>query len=448
MERVEKLEQRIADVELEAEKLVQLSPKDLWTTDLEEFINAYRHEMEEEAQLARDNKKKVRRISMANKTNKKASKRKAANDSDDDADFGMVKAKKKPAIERVENKRNGLFDFFSKQSPPSKPAGKYVLVDSKEQSVSVPAPHDGAADVKEEDAVPAPRGGRAAARKPVRYAVSDDDSDQSGDDMLGDVSAMAKGIGGGDSSRALFRNSISRPNSSGNPPNGHSKTASRGPSKSTVIDLDEDIGVDDTDYVKLVPKDSPQKPAARTAKDVKVSDDDDDEDNEDSLDVLAPSPAKKASKPAPAPKSVAAPKPKKAPAQKATKAASVEPAAPKPVHLSPAAKAYAKKIAGKTAAKPESKPTTGRGRAKKTVISDVSDEDEDPNDLANDLLDDDDDDDGSPAPVKAPAPAPAPAPAGRARRAAPAKKYNYVVSDDSENDDDNESEADFDDDSE
>ena len=444
MERVQKLEQRISDVEEEVEKLVRLSPKDLWNKDLDEFIEAYRNELEEEAQLAKDNKKKVRRISMANKGNKKASKRKAADDTDGDADFGMAKAKKKPAIERVEPKRNGLFDFFSKQSPPSKPPGKYVLVNGREQPMSALGATDGAMDIDEEPAAPAAHGGRAAARKPVKYAVSDDDSDDDGDDMLGDVSAMVKGIGGGDSSRTLFRQSISRPNSSGNPPIGHSKSTSRGASKPTVVDLDENSDVDDTDYAKLVPQGSPEKPAARTAKDVKISDD---EDDEESLEVLAP-PARsnKTSKPAPASKPAAAPKPKKAPAAKATKSASVEPAPPKPVQLSPAAKAYAKKLAGKTDVKPSSSKaaapsTAATAKPKKKVVRDESEDDEDPNDLANDLLDDGDDDvDDSP-----PAKAAAPAPTGRARRAAPPKKYNYVVSDDSE-DDDEESELDIDDD--
>ncbi|KAL9078962.1 MAG: hypothetical protein Q9157_002146 [Trypethelium eluteriae] len=454
MERVQKLEQRISDVEQDMETLVKKSPKDLWNEDLDEFIEAYRHELEEEAQLAKDNKKKVRRISMANKNDKKATKRKAGNASDSDADFGVVKTKKKPSIEHVEPKRNGLMSFLSKQSPPSKPAGKYVLVNGKEEPASAPLAHDGTMDVDEPAVAPAARGGRAATRKPVKYAISDDESDNNGDDLLGDVTSMVKGIGGGDSSRALFRQSISRPSSGGNGSSGLSKTGSRAASKPTIVNLegDSDVDIDDTDYVKLVPQDSPQKPAARAAKDIKVSDDED-EDNEDSLDVLAPPPAaKKPSKPAPASKPAAATaKPKKAPTQKATKAASVEPTAPKPVHLSPAAKAYAKKLASKTDSKATSKSkassasTAAAGRSKKKVIREDSD-DEDPNDLANDLLDDGDSSVKAESP--APAPAPAPAPVGRSRRAAAApKKYNFVVSDESEEEDE-ESEAEFDDDSE
>ncbi|KAI9685554.1 MAG: DNA topoisomerase 2 [Bathelium mastoideum] len=466
MERVEKLEQRIGDVEQDIDKLVRLSPKDIWNTDLDEFIEAYRREMEEEAQLAKDNKKKARRISMANKTGKKATKKRAADDSDADGDFAVVKAKKKTAAERVEPKRNGLFDFFSKQSPPSKPAGKYVLVNGREESSVPPAQTDGTMDIDEEITAPAARGGRAAARKPVKYAVSDDDSDDNGNDLLGDVSSMVKGIGPGDAGRALFRQSISRPNSSDHVPSTHTKVAPRPTAKDNVVDLGGDSDIDDTDYAKLVPKDSPQKPAARAARDIKVSDD---EDNEESLDVLTAPPVKKTSKAAAATKPAAAPKPKKAPAAKATaqkatkKSASVEPESLKPVQLSPAAKAYAKKLAGKTDSKvtvtkasSSAAAANGSGRSKKKVLESDDEEDDDPNDLANDLLDDDDDEDDDmdvapPAKARAPAkaadPAPAPAPAGRARRAAPPKKYNYAVSDEDE-DEDEESEADFDDDSE
>ena len=445
MERVQKLEQRISDVEQEIDKLVKLSPKDLWNIDLDEFIEAYRKEMEEDAQLARDNKKKARRISKGGKANKKTSKKRAADDSEADADFAVVKAKKKATIQQVEPKRNGLFDFFSKQSPPSKPAGKYVLENGREQSRSISIQTDGADDIKmEEDVAPAARGGRAVARKPVKYAVSDDDSDGSGNDMLGDVTSMVKGIGGGDSGRSLFRKSISRPTSSGNAPTAYSKATSRSNGKPSIIEIEEDDdGIDDTDYAKLVPQDSPQKPAARAAKDIKLSEDE--EDNEDSLDVLAPAPApaKKTTKPAPK-KAAPAPKPKKAPAQKATtKAASVEPSQPKPVQLSPAAKAYAKKLVSKPNGKPAARTT------KKVVLEDSDDDvHDDPNDLANDLLDDDDDDDVEIAAPPAKAKVPEPEPAGRSRRAAAVpKKYNFAMSDESE-DEDEESEADFDDDSE
>lgn len=206
-------------------------------------------------------------------------------------------------------------------------------------------------------------GGRAprrAAAKPVKYAAgSDEDSHASsdGEDLLGDVSNMVKGLPKTSTTAApatttttttasakektLFSAShaaASRPSSSSS----GLASAAKAPRQSRVTALDdEDDDVDETDYRSLVPRGSPQKPAARSARDVKVSDDED----EDSLMVSKPKtaarkPIEKATKGKLQPK-----KPKAKPATETTK----------PVTLSPAAKAYAAKQAKLNA--PSSKPS-------------------------------------------------------------------------------------------
>src|SRR5262249_21274644 len=126
---------------------------------------------------------------------------------------------------------------------------------------------------------------------------------------------------------------------------------------------------DETDYTKLIPQGSPQRPAPRTANDTIVHDDDDDEAfgiTMAKVSTKMKSTANGASKPATKPTSKKAAAPKPAPEPK------------KQITLSPAAKAYASKQA-KAVAPP-------KALAKKKKV----DSDEEMNDLANDLLSDED----------------------------------------------------------
>ena len=245
-------------------------------------------------------------------------------------------------------------------------------------------------------AVPSVRGGRAAAQKPKTYAVQEEDEEDENpsDDMLEDVSAMVKGIGGGTAANAassrLFHTTtnVVRPSSS------HvqrSRTVS-----SKTLTADSDVSDDETNWDALA-QNSPQKATHHTV----MSEDDEDFMTE----KLAPKAA--AAKAKPAPKAVAALKPKKAPAP-----------APVPAikTLSPAAKAYAKKQAAVVQAKAGAKPAA----AKKSRKFMDSDEDEDDVEaLANDLLSDEGDDEGGAPVARAAAARPA-------RRAAVAKKYVAV----------------------
>ena len=107
--------------------------------------------------------------------------------------------------------------------------------------------------------------------------MSDSASDESnGDDMLGDVSMMVKGIDSRDNSgsagaRPLFSNTAGRPSSSQGLP--------RSISKKSLIEPpdDESDGIDETDYKSLIPQGSPVRPAPRRAGDTMVLDDDDED---------------------------------------------------------------------------------------------------------------------------------------------------------------------------
>ena len=266
---------------------------------------------------------------------------------------------------------------------------------------------------------PSRGGGRAAARKPVKYtALSDSDSDN-GDDMLGDVSQMVKGIGGtaGDSnndSRQLFsERSRADSNSSG------VKAPTRSPRLPTEFDADE------TDYSKLVPSKSPRRSIQVKSKDTKA-DEDVDMNEDDDDEPVKPAASKGKSTAAAKGKSTTATASKAAPAKArgrpkkdAAAPAPAPKAAPAPKQ-SPAAKAYAAKQAKTT---------------KKKQLADDSDDDIDA--MANDILDSPVGNNKGAAESEEEDEPPTRKPAGRpARRTAAAAKKSYVIDDDDEESED------------
>jgi DNA topoisomerase-2 len=242
--------------------------------------------------------------------------------------------------------------------------------------------------------------GRAAAKKPVKYAADSDE--EMSDDDLGDISKMVKEIPSTAPGRSLLSNSTHRIGAS------HGIKSSQGRKESVEP-------VDDTDWAELA-KGTPAKPIAQATAAANFSDDDDDANMDDDSILLStrkPQPLKTISK--------TATKPTASTTAKAKKLAVA------PVKtLSPAAKAYAAKQSKAAAAtKPAAKAPAPR---KKTAL-DSEDEDED---LANDILSDDDDDETLASPAVSVA--------RPARRAAAAKpKAKYVVNDD---EDEEESEED------
>lgn len=410
---------------------MKLSEKDLWCKDLDAFVQEWENQLKEDAEYEKDIRSKGRRASRkigAGRTTKGRSKK-------EDEDFNPSKSKAATKssllknITKVEQKpHKGFLEMFQAKPKP-KPAPGVALDGADEDEISGMSDDDFAAleavePSRQTSRAPSAqpglsnvRGQRAAAAAPKKWIEEFDEESESDDDkLLGDVGAMVKGIGGGESGRAapgagrvsLF--AMSRPGTS----NGDRPSSSSGlgsglssslpkhtlkKSASRAFDLEDQ---DETNYEMLA---SPHKAAlpSKNTLDSFLSDDD------------LPAPTGKPSAKAGAAKAPVkrAPKPKPAPVPK--RAASSQPKS-KPVALSPAAKAYAAK--------------QSKAQASKHALS--GDED------------DDVDNDNSPAPR--------PAARGRPARAAVAKtrKPIYIDSDDDEDvsavvEDDESEEDDFDD---
>ena len=493
-ERVEKLLKQIGDKEMEIDALIQLSPRDLWTRDLDAFIQEWHDQLEDEAKQARKIANMGRRASAKLRIGAGGpkSKKRKADDSDafSESDFGSKKTKK--AVTKP--KTGGLLSYLDKNnSPPPKSATQALKEGAASNSTAAKPPvddsattKDGASDVvpKEDVKPPAPskkpraattkakkpspvsipsddeddeddvfaaaakeaketkraapaRQARAAAKKVPKYALSDDSDNDNGDDLLGDVSTMVKGIGantdGISNNRPLFSESTSARPGSGHRPSSATSLAAKIPARPAARPI-VDISDDETDYTKLMPQPSPQRPAPRNANDTMLGSDDDDAfgfgvPKATSSKVTTKAIAKSAAKPISKTASKAAAKP--APKPKASASA----VAKKTTQLSPAAKAYAAKLS-------KAKPVGTKSAPKKKAADfdeDMDDDEEDVSALANDILSDEEDETMT-------EPEPAPRAAARPGRRAAAAKPKYQVPSDDESEDDV-SEASFDDDS-
>ncbi|RAH47239.1 DNA topoisomerase 2 [Aspergillus brunneoviolaceus CBS 621.78] len=469
-ERVEKLRKQIGDKEMEVDALIKLSKEDIWRQDLDDFINEWRFQLDDEARRERKVMQMGRRASSKLMTAARGPvgrKRKAALDEDpDDEDFAAPKPKKAAAKKAAP--KGTLHNFLSKS--PTKPAAKPIDDDSdddflevlpkknrggssKPEPVQKEEPVSGDSDieilpkksratskastkVKSEDpessevkeapkrgrkpkskpaddddldddafleiakaqaseaAKPSPKPARAA-RKATKYALSDSDSDN-GDDLLGDVSKMVKGIGG--TAGGSTSNSLELFSEQSGPGSRSGLQTSTKPSKASP-----DFDADETDYSKLVPQGSPRRSLQVKSKEPATLLDDSDEDEPVKPAVTKAKPAAKgkaAASTAAKPAAKTRGRPKK---DATTKTAAAAPT--KQTTLSPAAKAYASKQAKTSAA-----------AKKKQLADDLSDDDIDA--MANDILD-------SPAaPVSRPS-----------RRTATTKKKTYVIDDDDDSDD-------------
>ena len=452
-ERVEKLLKQIGDKEIDIDTLIKLTKEDLWKRDLDDFINEWRYQLDDEAKREKKVANMGRRASRKLKIGDGVAsrKRKAQGDDSDDSDFGGVapaKAKK-AAVPKPAKEKGGMLSYMvqpTKKKASPKPKGPsagvkaaqkaldWIAEPTKKEADDVWMNLDGeesdapkvtkakasapakAAPVKkkkkvisdddddEEEEIIRPtasRQPRAAAAKPVKY---NNLSDSDGDEYLFDVGKMVKGIdttsAPADNSRPLFSASMSRPGSSAGLPK-----------KSTSSQQAIDLNVDDTDYSKLAPPTTKKGPAV-TARKTILSDDD-----EDSFDeIIAPAPKASKAKVA-APKAV--PKPRAPAIAKKTAKAASQPPEPKKMPLSPAAKAYAAKKAKQQKLAAEAENVDSEDEVEK---------------VANEIMDDDDEDE-------------APAARRPARRAAVAPKKKWVISEseDEDEDEDEEPTADFDD---
>ena len=456
-ERIEKLLKQVGDKELEIDELIKLTKEDLWNKDLDDFIAEWRFQLEDEAKRQRKVANMGRRASNKLKiAGGQGGRKRKANNSDNDSDFGGVVTKaKKNVVPKQPKQPGGMLAYLNpdppkaKKSPPKAKAPSATtkaLMESfapppKEKSTDIwmdlgsgadepkfarakakapappkkaPAPSEKPAsegdDSEDEEIIrpAASRKPRAAATKPVKYNTNDSGSD--GDDMLLDVGNMVKGIGtnstSANNSRPLFSATMSRPGSSAGLPK---KTAS-----SRIAEV---VDEDDTNYSMLAPPTTGKGPAM-TARKATLSDEEDD--SLLSIDDLDRAP--KATKPKPVSKAAAKPvaKPKAPvrapPAKKPAKPVS-QPTEPKKMPLSPAAKAYAAKKAK-------------LAREAAAAAEDLGDDEIDQ--VANEIMDEDEGtDDEEPAAAAAAAWRPA-----RRAAAATATKKKWVISDDDEDDED------------
>jgi len=426
-ERVEKLLRQIGDKELEIDVLIKLSKEDLWKKDLEEFINEWRFQLEDEEKRQRKVASMGRRVSSKLKTQvKPSSKKRKGDDSFDDSDFGNKKQKKVPAVVKKVQPKGGMLAHLSPPAKPKQttltsiPNGIKLLSEasySSEPKVADKADRadkdvwmtvDGADDsgapiapvvtkgkaaaatkkappakaskptVIDSDsddepvvkAAPASRAPRAAARKPVKYSLNSDSDSDNGDDMLFDVGKMVKGIGSTSTVPTATGPSTTRPLFSAiaslSRPGSSAGLVARKSLARTVIESGSE---DETDYTRLAPATSGGVKA--TARATLLSDDDDDMDDF----VTKPASPAKPVATVPKPKAKA---PAKAPAAKPVpKAATVvKEKEQKRLPLSPAAKAYAAKQA-KNIAAASTTAATGKAKGKAKSKSVSSDEEDD-----------------------------------------------------------------------
>ncbi|KAF2773469.1 type II DNA topoisomerase [Teratosphaeria nubilosa] len=495
-ERVERLRKQIGDKEEEITVLSSKKPTDLWEADLDELLQEWQNQLDEEAKREKKIRAKGRRASAKLGYGAKGGKKRKSDDSDfSDSDFSVPKKAKVAAapkprtglLGQVESKPVGIYPKVNgiEQKPVVKPAdagqmtldgafekpaalttkaaalknldvkqkpaatksapkkSKKVISDDEDDDVEMHDADGGddddedvfAAVAKEASRKPAAttsRTGRAAASKPKKYTV-DSDEDMDSDAGNDYLEDVSAMVKGIGKADNDGPTRLFHPASVQRPTSSNGLGVSKPTSKRPTPDESDEISEDETNWAALT-QNSPQKAALHRV----ASYDDNDDDELLSPEKPAPKPAAKvAAKPKAAPKvkePVAALKPKKAPA----------PASAAPTQ-SPAAKAYAKRLEKEKTAQAKagaaSKPAAKPAAKRKTV--ELDEEDEDVDAIANDILSDEDDDDDSP--VK-PSRAGAGGGGRPARRAAAAPKSKYVMDDSFDQDEAEDSEADFDDD--
>lgn len=327
----------------------------------------------------------------ASKTQPKTKARKAADDDDNDFEVEAPPKKGRAAA--------------SKAKPKSRDDDDDDLDDDDFMEIA-----------KSEASKPASKPSRTARKPPVNYSALDESDSDNGDDMLGDVSQMVKGIGGAGESTSLF-SERSRP--------GSSNSGLKAPAKASASKLSNEFDADETDYSKLVPQNSPRRSLQVKSKESKADNNEEQDDDEEPAKPAARGKAGAAAKgkSTTTAASKAAPKARGQPKKDAPAPAPAKPApAPKQTTLSPAAKAYASRQAKDK---------------KKQLAYDSDDDDIDA--MANDILEspvgnkkkggaaesEEEEEDEAP---------PARKPAGRPARRTAATKKTYAMDEDSDDD--------------
>ncbi|GAB7354952.1 hypothetical protein MBLNU459_g5568t1 [Dothideomycetes sp. NU459] len=175
-ERVEKLLKQIGDKEDEITTLSKLSSKDLWTRDLDELLEEWRTQLEEEKTRTKKSQNKNRRASAKlGLAGKGVGKKRKADDSDDD--FGFEPKKKAAGKKTVSTAKNSLLNF----PVVSKPAGSYPVINGLETMEPVERP-----PAEKAGLIPPPK----PAGKKQRVVTDSDDDDMDID--VAPVEAVAR----------------------------------------------------------------------------------------------------------------------------------------------------------------------------------------------------------------------------------------------------------------
>lgn len=323
-ERLAKLKEQITKKKQEHDDLLALSEKDLWCTDLDNFVEEWERQVRLDAEIQTNINRMGRRVSKKIGAGRG---RKAAAREDDDYDPGAAKKgkAKAKAAPKVDTKSHQRFAemFSAKPKPKPKDEDEEDDVKSEFSDGDLAAFTVKSAPKKSESVEPSetlPRGGRrAAAAKPKAWLVDESDSDD--ENVIGDIDNMVKGIGKQPEASSSSKGRLSLFSMS----QGGAKDRPKTKPKSKTFDFSDD----DTNY-EMLAKSSPRKSIKG----------DEDIDEFLSDEGFQPPVAKAA---APKPAAPKAPKPV-APAKRGRPAAAskAKPEKKKEV-LSPAAKAYARK---------------------------------------------------------------------------------------------------------
>lgn len=348
---MDKLKQQMINKKEEHDVLLELDAKDLWCKDLDAFAQEWELQLKEDAEYEKDIRSKGRRASRkigAGRNTKGRAKQ-------EDEDFNPTKSKAgaksglNKGVTKVEQKpHKGFLEMFQAKPKPKPKSGSgsdgaemsgmsdddfAALVQTSRAPSEQPGPANG-------------RGQRAAAAAPKKWIEELDEESESDDGkLLGDVGDMVKGISSGEASSAgaktgrLSLFAMSRPGTShGDGPSSSSDLPKHNLKTKPSIKTFDLSDEDQTNY-ELLAKSSPHKapPAAKKTINSFLSDDDDPVPiSKPSLTAAAKAPAKRG------------PKPKQ---PLVAKKAAAPQSKPKPVALSPAAKAYAAKQSKAQAAK-------------------------------------------------------------------------------------------------
>lgn len=429
-ERFERLRKHIGDRESDHRELTQTTTKEIWIRDLDDFLEEWRFQLEDDQKRAKKISSMGRRTSTKLKIAGKAGSKKRKQGHDDDSDFEASKPKKaavglkKPSdmfnwltkkdtslgretepVSKAHLSMDGVMEGNSSVRTSKAASKKAPIVTHKQKG---PAKHEKKMarddDDDDEDVFTAiakeakqsanskplaSTGGQGRARKPVKYALpSDHSGEEDDDDLFGDMTNSIKRLPAAKPT-SMPSKSTNTALSSHSADDVNAKTAQ---AKKDIVTLEAD---DERD---------PSKPEVHIGSDVEAT---------------------TASRHAVVRTKISSAMAERAdPMTKKSKATSVKPP-------SPAAKAYAAKLT-KSSQPPTNEitksQTAPKKAGKKVKRSNLSDDDAtDADDIANDLLDDDEDDE---EPVVH---------AARPLRRAATTKGRYIV--------DNESEAEMSDES-